>query len=76
MSAGTITIRHGVGMLSVFSNIVYASLRAQDQHPVTRKILFVIGMPWSIITLLAVDLGSEKAYGVHLPKIKTKMNNT
>jgi len=58
---------HGVGMLCVFSNIVYAGMRAQDTHPTTRKFLFLFGLPFSLITFLAVDLNSKVAYGIQLP---------
>jgi len=63
-----IIIRKGIGMLSIFSNIVYSGLRAQNEKLLERKILFIFGFPFTIITFFTVDLDSNKAYGIFFPK--------
>lgn len=68
--AGTIKIIKywGIGAVSTLANLSYAGMRAQGETDKedARKYAFILGFPYSIVTYLAVDLGSNTAYGVKL----------
>ena len=53
----------------ILANISYAGMRAQA-HPSRgwRILSFIFGLPGTLVSLLAVDEGSERAYGVRLPR--------
>jgi hypothetical protein len=59
----------GIGMASIFGNIIYAGMRAQgSQDRFGRAFAFVLGFPATLLTYFVVDEGSERAYGVDLPR--------
>jgi hypothetical protein len=50
-----------------FSNIVYAISKAKgDDNIWVRSISFLCGFPLSVLTLVSVTEGSNKAYGISL----------
>jgi hypothetical protein len=59
----------GVSAIWILANIAYAGMRAQN-NPSTgwRIIAFIFGFPGSVLTWLAVREGSERAYGIDLPR--------
>ena len=65
----TVVRNGGVSALWILANIAYAGMRAQNS-PSTgwRIIAFIFGFPGSLLTWLAVGEGSERAYGVDLPR--------
>lgn len=59
----------GMTGLWLLANAAYAGMRAQDsQSHNARAIAFLFGLPLSLLTLIVVEEGSERAYGVDLPK--------
>lgn len=59
----------GVTLLNVASNLVYAGLRAQNNPDrLARFFTFLFGFPGTLLTYFVVDEGSERAYGVDLPR--------
>jgi len=59
----------GVSALWVLANISYAGMKAQG-HPGFgwRCLSFICGFPGTLISLLAVTEGAERAYGIDLPR--------
>jgi hypothetical protein len=59
----------GISWLWVLANISYAGMRAQN-HPsvLWRTLAFIFGFPGTIVTFIAVGKGSNRAYGVDLPR--------
>ena len=59
----------GISGLWVLANISYAGMRAQN-HPsvLWRTLAFIFGLPGTIVTFFAVDQGSDRAYGINLPR--------
>ena len=59
----------GASGLWVLANICFAGMRAQNS-PSTgwRMISFIFGFPGTFLTWLVVEEGSERAYGVDIPK--------
>jgi hypothetical protein len=56
-------------MFSVLGNLAYAGMRAQgSDNKLARALAFVAGFPGTVITYFVVDEGSERAYGVDLPR--------
>jgi hypothetical protein len=59
----------GVSGIWVLANISYAGMRAQDSlSRGWRVIAFIFGFPGSLISYFAVTEGSNRAYGIDLPK--------
>ena len=59
----------GVSGIWVLANISYAGMRAQNNPSVVWRIIaFLVGFPGTLITLLAVKEGGERAYGIDIPK--------
>lgn len=56
----------------MLANISYAGMRAQNTHRVWRIVAFVFGFPGTILSWIAVAEGSEKAYGIELPRHRTE----
>jgi hypothetical protein len=53
----------------MFANITYAGMRAQDSQDKAGRILaFLVGFPATLFTYFIVKEGSERAYGVDLPR--------
>jgi hypothetical protein len=59
----------GASGLWVLANICFAGMRAQNS-PSTgwRIVAFIFGFPGTLITYFVVDEGSERAYGIEVPK--------
>lgn len=61
-------VNTGVSGLWVLANISFAGMRAQSNRSRGWRILaFIFGLPGTLVSLLAVDEGSERAYGIDLP---------
>jgi hypothetical protein len=53
----------------VFANLSYTGMRAQNTGGMFwRVVSFIFGFPGTFITLLVVDEGCQRAYGVDLPR--------
>lgn len=60
---------HGVSVIWVLANISYAGMRAQDSPNKGWRILaFIFGLGGTLISFFAVKEGSERAYGIDLPR--------
>ena len=59
----------GASGIWVLANFCYGGMRVQN-HPSVgwRMVSFIVGFPGTFITWLVTDEGSERAYGVELPK--------
>jgi len=59
----------GISGLWVLANVSFAGMRAQNNRSVLwRTLAFIVGLPGTIVTLFAVAEGSQRAYGVDLPR--------
>ena len=59
----------GGAMLSIYMNILYAARRAQGRTTRGWEILiFILGLPLTLLTQFVVEPGSERAYGIDLPR--------
>jgi len=68
-SAGPAVGYTGVSSIWVLANISYAGMRAQNSRSTGWRILALIfGFPGTLLSLLVVREGSERAYGVDLPR--------
>ena len=54
--------------LWVLANIVYAGMRAQESSSSARVVAFTAGLPATLVTMLVVTAGSDRAYGIELPR--------
>jgi serine/threonine protein kinase len=55
--------------LWVLANIAYAGMRAQDSHAtVARVVSFAAGLPGTLVSMAAVREGSDRAWGISLPR--------
>ena len=62
---------NGVSAIWILCNISYAGMLAQNQRLFGWRIIsFIFGFPGTLLTLLVVKEGSERAYGIDLPKKK------
>jgi hypothetical protein len=60
---------HGVSALLLLANFSYAGMRAQgSKDRFLRIIAFIFGFPGTLLSLIVMRDGSERAYGVDLPK--------
>ena len=61
--------RGGGSAIWILSNICYAGMKAQS-HPSTgwRVVSFIFGLPGTLISFFVVKEGSERAYGIDIPK--------
>jgi hypothetical protein len=59
----------GISGLWVLANISFAGMRAQN-HPsvLWRTLAFIFGLPGTIVTFFVVGEGSDRAYGIDLPR--------
>jgi hypothetical protein len=65
----TIIQNSGVSGIWVLANLAYAGMRAQGSKDSGWVLLsFIFGLPGTLLTLFVVTDGSERAYGVDLPK--------
>ena len=62
-------ITHGVSAFYVLCNVSYAGMRAQnlEENKYWRYAAFIGGFGWSFATLITVQEGSKRAYGIDLP---------
>lgn len=59
----------GLSMINVLSNIAYAGMRAQgSKDSLARFFTFWVGFPGTLVSYFLVDEGSERAYGIDLPR--------
>jgi hypothetical protein len=59
----------GVSAIWVFANLSFAGMRAQAKGTAFWKVVsFIFGFPGTLLTLLVVTSGSERAYGIDLPR--------
>ncbi|HLS81488.1 MAG TPA: hypothetical protein VK025_08800 [Steroidobacter sp.] len=53
----------------ILANICFAGMRAQNSRSsLWRMVAFVLGFPLTLVTYFVVREGSERAYGVDIPK--------
>ncbi|HET8891819.1 MAG TPA: hypothetical protein VFQ41_23170 [Candidatus Angelobacter sp.] len=59
----------GVSGLWVLANISFAGMRAQNHQSIFwRTVAAIFGFPGTILSLICVVEGSERAYGISIPK--------
>ena len=59
----------GISGLWVLANVSFAGMRAQNNPSVAwRTLAFIFGLPGTIVTFFAVAEGSDRAYGIDLPR--------
>jgi hypothetical protein len=59
----------GVSAVWIFANISFTAMRAQDNGSSFWKVVtFIFGFPGTLLTVLAVVTGSERAYGIDMPR--------
>ncbi len=59
----------GVDAVWVFANISFTAMRAQEGGTTFWKVVtFIFGFPGTLLTWLIVDKGSERAYGLDMPR--------
>jgi hypothetical protein len=70
VNRGTSNVKTGgSSAIWIFANISYAGMRAQNNPSVWWRIIsFIFGFPGTLLTWLIVPEGSERAYGIELPK--------
>ena len=63
-------IQHtGISGLWVLANVSFAGMRAQNNPSVLwRTLALILGLPGTIVTFFAVAEGSDRAYGIDLPR--------
>jgi hypothetical protein len=62
-------IRTGTSGLWILANISYAGMRAQNSASSGwRVVAFIFGFPGTLISLLAIKEGGERAYGIEVPR--------
>lgn len=59
----------GVSGIWILANFCYAGMRAQ-QNPNSfwRVVSFIFGFPGTLVSMLVIEEGSERVYGVDLPR--------
>ena len=63
----------GVSGIWILANLAYAGMRAQDNPSGVWRILsFLFGFPGTLISWLFVKEGSDRAYGVDLPRSRAR----
>lgn len=64
----------GVSAVWVLANLCYAGMRAQNSSNTLGRVLaFLFGLPGTLLTWLVVREGSERAYGVDLPRVANRI---
>ena len=64
-SAGTA----GVSGIWILANFCYAGMRAQENpSSFWRIVSFIFGFPGTLVSMLVIEEGSERVYGVDLPR--------
>lgn len=69
--------RTGMSAIWMWANIAYAGMRAQGSASrAWRVVAFIFGFPGTLLSLLVVPEGSQRAYGVDLPKRDTSNDSS
>ena len=59
----------GISGVWVLANVSFAGMRAQNNRSVLwRTLAFIFGLPGTIVSFFAVAEGSDRAYGIDLPR--------
>jgi hypothetical protein len=59
----------GVSAVWVFANLSFTAMRAQARGTSFWKVLtFIFGFPGTLLTVLVVTEGGERAYGIDMPR--------
>lgn len=59
----------GISAIWILANFSYAGMRAQNSPSSGWRILaFLFGLPGTLLTFFVVQEGSERAYGVDVPR--------
>jgi hypothetical protein len=59
----------GVSAVWIFANLSFTGMRAQDTGTTFWKVVtFIFGFPGTLLTLLVVEKGGERAYGIDMPR--------
>jgi hypothetical protein len=59
----------GVSAVWIFANLSFTGMQAQAKGSMFWKVVsFIFGFPGTLLTLLIVNKGSERAYGIDLPR--------
>jgi hypothetical protein len=59
----------GISGLWVLANVSFAGMRAQNNRSMLwRALAFFFGFPGTLVTFLAVAEGSDRAYGIDIPR--------
>jgi hypothetical protein len=59
----------GVSAIWVFANLSFSGMRAQATGTTFWKVVtFIFGFPGTLLTLFVVARGSERAYGIDMPR--------
>jgi hypothetical protein len=62
----------GISGLWVLANVSFAGMRAQNNPSILwRTLAFLFGLPGTIVTFFAVAEGSDRAYGIDIPRKST-----
>ena len=65
-SAGT---QGGASAIWIFANLSFTGMRAQAKGSTLWKVVsFIFGFPGTLLTLLVVTRGGERAYGIDMPR--------
>ncbi|HKI00293.1 MAG TPA: hypothetical protein VJ999_14415 [Candidatus Sulfotelmatobacter sp.] len=68
----TPTTNDGVDAVWVFANLSFTAMHAQATGSAFWKVVtFFFGFPGTLLTMLVVEKGSERAYGIDLPRKPT-----
>lgn len=61
----------GASAVWIFANLSFAGMRAQNSSSTGWRIVaFIFGFPGTLLSLLVVREGSERAYGIQMPRRK------
>jgi hypothetical protein len=59
----------GASAVWIFANLSFTGMRAQDRGGTFWKVVsFIFGFPATLLTLMVVQKGSERAYGIDMPR--------
>jgi len=59
----------GASVLWIFANLSFTGMWAQAKGATLWKVIaFILGFPGTLLTLIIVKAGSERAYGIDLPR--------
>jgi hypothetical protein len=63
----------GASAVWIFANLSFTGMRAQDRGSTFWKVVsFIFGFPATLLTLMIVQRGSERAYGIDMPRRQTR----